>query len=283
MTGHLVVPAWGAEPATLNRRAIAGVLRGELGFTGAVITDALDMGAVAGRLGDLDGLTSAAVRALLAGADGLCLGGELADETVVAGVVDALVAAVRAGRLPEERLVEAARRVAELGVAPLAAPADLDALTELGLRAARRAVTVRGELALRSAPLVVDVVVPGSIAVGDVPWGVGPHLAELVPATVVRRVFPEVHPDEIRAAVDGRPVVVVTRDAHRHPGTRDLVARLARIGLDLVHVETGVPGQDQGHDGRRPARVDTHGGSLVSLRAAAELLAASIAAPGGQG
>ncbi|SHE76870.1 glycoside hydrolase family 3 N-terminal domain-containing protein [Streptoalloteichus hindustanus] len=283
MTGHLVVPAWGDAPATLNRRAIGELLRTELGFTGAVVTDALEMGAVAGRLGDLDGLTSAAVRALLAGADGLCLGGELADEAVVAGVVDALVAAVRAGLLPEERLAEAAARVAELGGTPRTGPADLDALTELGLRAARRAVVVRGELALRAAPLVVDVVVPGSIAVGDVPWGVGPHLAELAPGTAELRVGPEVHPDEIRATAAGRPVVVVTREAHRHPGTRDLLTRLAKIGLDLVHVETGVPGPDQGTADHRPTRVDTHGGSLVSLRAAAELLAASIAAPGGQG
>ena len=51
------------------------------------------------------------MRAIAAGADALCLGHDLFDESVL-GVRDALVAAVRGGELTEERLVEAAARVA---------------------------------------------------------------------------------------------------------------------------------------------------------------------------
>ena len=68
MTGHLVVPEWGSAPVTLNKHAI-DLLRTELGFTGAVITDGLDMKAVGGDL------AHGAVRALAAGVDALCLGG----------------------------------------------------------------------------------------------------------------------------------------------------------------------------------------------------------------
>jgi beta-N-acetylhexosaminidase len=263
MTGHLVVPAWGDGPATLNPRAFE-VLRAELGFTGAVITDALDMGAVTGTSGMADG----AVRALLAGADALCIGGEFTDEETVAGLVDALVAAVSSGRLPLERLAEAAARTAAIGVTP-PVPSGYD--HEIGLVAARRGLVVSGSPGLSAPPLVLDLVVAPSIAVGDVPWGLGPVLAELVPGTTVLRVAERdgVDAESVAESAGGRPVVVVTRDAQRYPWTVDLVGSLAKLGLDLVRVETGVPGPDLGI----AARVDTHGGSRVCLRAAAEYLA----------
>ncbi|MFB9906087.1 glycoside hydrolase family 3 protein [Allokutzneria oryzae] len=265
MSGHLVVPEWGPEPATTNRRALTEVLRGELGFTGAVITDALEMGAVAGTAGISDG----AVQALLAGADVLCVGGELADAEIVDRLAEALVAAVRAGRLPEERLAEAAERARALG-GPVTPYGTWD--PALGMLAARRALRVTGSLDLTAPPLVVDVEVAPTIAAGPVPWGLGPHLSELVPGTEVLRTTGR-GTAEVLAAARGRPVVVVTRDAQRHPEARDLVTDLAKIGLDLVHVETGVPGPDLGS----AARIDTHGGSYVCLRAAAELLAAHAA------
>jgi beta-N-acetylhexosaminidase len=263
MTGHLVIPAWGEGPATLNPRAVQ-VLREELGFTGAVVTDALDMGAVTGTSGMAEG----AVRALLAGADSLCVGGSFTDEGTVDELVDALVAAVAAGRLPEERLTEAAGRTAAIGVTP-PAPAGYD--QAIGLAAARRALRISGNPALSAPPLVLDVVVGTSIAVGNVPWGLGPVLADLVPGTSVLRVAEQDgwEAEAVAEAAGGRPVVVVTRDAQRYTWVVDLVGSLAKLGLDLVRVETGVPGPDLGI----AARVDTHGGSRVCLRAAAEYLA----------
>ncbi|SDN36637.1 glycoside hydrolase family 3 protein [Allokutzneria albata] len=258
MSGHLVVPDWGPEPATTNRHALTEVLRGQLGFTGAVITDALEMGAVAN-------IADGAIQALLAGADVLCVGGELADADIVDRLAAALVDAVRSGVLPEERLASAASRARSLG-GPVTPSGTWDA--SLGVTAARRALRVTGTLALSAPPLVVDVEVAPTIAAGPVPWGLGPHLAELIPGTEVVRTT-----GELPAVSSDRPVVVVTRDAHRHSEARDLVLSLAKIGLDLVHVETGVPGPDLGS----AARIDTHGGSYVSLRAAAELLAAHAA------
>jgi beta-N-acetylhexosaminidase len=265
MTGHLVVPAWGEGPATLNPRAFE-VLRGGLGFTGAVITDALDMGAVAGTAGMADG----AVRALLAGADSLCVGGSLTDEATLDELQAALVAAVESGRLPLERLAEAAERTAAIGVTP---PVASGYDHEIGLVAARRALVVSGSPMLAGPPLVLDLAVSPSIAVGDVPWGLGPVLAELVPGTSMLRAAERdgVDADAVAEAAGGRPVVVVTRDAQRYPWVVELVGSLAKLGLDLIRVETGVPGPDLGIT----ARVDTHGGSRVCLRAAAEYLAGS--------
>jgi beta-N-acetylhexosaminidase len=109
-----------------------------------------------------------------------------------------------------------------------------------------------------------------SIAVGEVPWGLGPYLSELLEGTSVLATD-SVTAAEVASTAEGRTVVVVTREAHRHAWARDLVAEMSRIGLDLVHVETGVPGPDLG----TAARVNTHGGSRVCLRAAAERIASS--------
>jgi beta-N-acetylhexosaminidase len=268
MSGHLVMPPWGPEPATLNHKALTEVLRGELGFTGAVITDALEMGAVSGEFGRHDGLAGAAVRSLAAGADALCLGGAAFEADILDQITAGIVAAVRSGELSEERLAEASRRAGDLRTPPMRSavvPVDW----ELGLTAARKALRVLGEPRLDGPPLVVDVCTDPSIAAGPMPWGLGPHLTELVPGTRALRVTPADRDEILQAAQGFRKVVVVTREAHRHPAVRELLAALD--GLDLVHVETGAPGPDLG---AKP-RIDTFSGSYVSLRAAAELLALS--------
>lgn len=71
MTGHLAVPAMDPTglPCTLSPTLIREVLQGQLGYTGAVITDALNMHAVSQRYPEPGSL---AVQALLAGNDMLC-------------------------------------------------------------------------------------------------------------------------------------------------------------------------------------------------------------------
>ncbi|MEZ5962854.1 MAG: glycoside hydrolase family 3 N-terminal domain-containing protein [Planctomycetota bacterium] len=104
MTGHLAVPALGETvgvPATLSPKISTDVLRGELGFRGIVVTDALDMGGVKG---EHEG-GEVAVRALLAGADVLLMPPDPARARA------ALVEAVEAGRVPRARLDEAVGRV----------------------------------------------------------------------------------------------------------------------------------------------------------------------------
>lgn len=270
MTGHLVVPAWGDQPATLNAKALTEVLRGELGFTGAIITDALEMGAVSGELGRHDGLGSAAVRSLAAGADALCIGGAAFDADVLDRITATIVAAVESGELPIERLAEASARTAALGEPP--APARIEPVDRrLGLEAARKALRIQGNPRLEGPALVVDVVSEPSIAAGPMPWGLGAHLTELVPGSRALKVS-GVDVDTVLEAAEGfRNVVVVTREAHRHATVRSMLAALATAGLAYIRVETGAPGLDHG-DGDR---IDTFSGSYVSLRTAAEYLAGS--------
>ena len=110
MTAHIRVPELDDAPATLSRRILQDLLREELGFGGVVVTDALDMKGVA-TVG-----TECAARALAAGADALCLGAGVGPEPVETAQ-RAIVEAVRAGRLPKERLAEAAGRVADMAAA----------------------------------------------------------------------------------------------------------------------------------------------------------------------
>src|SRR5579863_2778526 len=68
MTGHLAVPALEPDPdvpATMSPKITTDLLRGQMGFNGLVVTDALDMGGVTVRYppGEV------AVRSILAGAD----------------------------------------------------------------------------------------------------------------------------------------------------------------------------------------------------------------------
>ena len=104
MTGHLAVPALEADPekpATLSQSILCGLLRGEMGFEGLVVTDSLDMGGVARHYA----LGEASVQAILAGADLL----------LQAGAPDAALAALRdaakSGRLPIERIDQSVTRV----------------------------------------------------------------------------------------------------------------------------------------------------------------------------
>jgi beta-N-acetylhexosaminidase len=245
MTAHIRFAAFGDEPATLNQAAI-GFLRAELGFEGVVMTDALEMQGAGGP----EGIERSAVRALAAGADALCLGADLTPGEV-AGVHDAIVSAVRDGALAEERLVEAAGRVAEL--AAWTSPRPL-VDRGVGAEAARRALRVEGDPAGRN-PLVVELRPEPTIAAGPAGHGLG----ELLGAETVR-----LHEGDRLPLLDAdRPLVLVLRDAHRHPWQRELVIPGAIV------VETGVPGW---RPDRVRAFVATHGPGRANLRAAAELL-----------
>ncbi|GIF74380.1 glycoside hydrolase family 3 protein [Asanoa siamensis] len=278
MTGHLLVPAVDpALPATLSRSVLTGLLRDELGFQGAVITDAMEMRAVAARFGFEEGV----VAALSAGADAICVGGENADEDVAVRLRAAIAEAVVAGRLAEERLIEAAKRVEHLAAwaATARAAADLGpwygaAGSPVGLAAARRAVKVTGagrSLPLTAPPHVVELSPPANVAVGtDTPWGVAAPLAALLPGTTAVRLTEAdaTDPSVVLAPASNRPLVLVVRDLHRHAWMGTLVRASLVARPDAVVVELGVPAAVVG-----TTHIATHGATRSSGLAAAEVLA----------
>ena len=106
MAAHVAAPAvtGGDLPATLSRTLLTDKLRGELGFTGVIITDALEMGAITRRFGSGE----AAVLALEAGADFLLC------PLDYCAAFDAVVAAVGSGRITEARIDDSLRRISRL-------------------------------------------------------------------------------------------------------------------------------------------------------------------------
>jgi beta-N-acetylhexosaminidase len=261
MVGHLLLPALDEVPASISPAIVSGLLRRELGFEGLVLTDALEMAAVS----ETVGVEHAAVRALAAGADSLGLGHDL-HEVAVERVHGAIVEAVRSGRLAEERLAEAAGRVAALS--RWTSPDDNGAARrEVGVEAARRAVTL-SQVSARAGPvLVLELVPEANVAAGEARHG----LADLLDDAVSVRL--RAAPVELRALLDehaGRRLVVVVRDAARHAWQRETVAAAAALRPDLVVVETGLP--DRRAEG--PNLIATHGAGRANLAAAAALLRA---------
>ena len=104
MTAHIAVPALGGpadKPATISKEILQGALRGELGFEGLIVSDALDMGGA--RAGAWDG--EVAVAAVEAGVDMLLVPPDplVTYESVVRGV--------RRGDISEPRIDDAVRRI----------------------------------------------------------------------------------------------------------------------------------------------------------------------------
>lgn len=258
MTAHIVVPELADAPATLSREILHDLLREELGFGGVAMTDALEMGAISATVGVEEG----AVQALAAGADALCLGADV-DEGLVTSVHGAIVGAVRAGRLPEEQLDEAAGRVAELARRASEA-AGGGGGRSLGREAAERALLVDGETALGRPPLVLELTPEPSIAAGAAQHGLADVLdgAKAIVLSAPRR------RPELLAGLEGRQPVVVVRDAHRHEWEREVVEALLAADPDTVVVETGLPlWRPEG-----AAYIATHGGGRVNLEVAASAL-----------
>ncbi|GLZ75808.1 sugar hydrolase [Actinorhabdospora filicis] len=273
MTGHIRVPVLtGDLPATLSPAALTDLLRGEMGYTGAVMTDAVEMRGVSGERG----IPASVALALAAGCDLVCFGGEQQKNgpmvDLVHATVDAIVAAVRSGELPEERLYEAAKRGDELR-GWLSGVGDVTAAEAAGVGAgaARRAVHVEGTLPNLSDALIVQVDTPGNIAVGDVPWGVTPLLAKrLADAETMYVDHDSADVTAVTARADGRSVVVVARDTHRHQRSRSLVEGVAASGVPTVLVEMGWPAAWR--PAGAAAYVATYGAAPVNAEAATEAL-----------
>jgi beta-N-acetylhexosaminidase len=106
LTAHVLFPPLDEEhPATLSRPIVTGLLREELKYDGAILTDDLDMGAIATRYP----IDDAVVRAINAGCDGLLICGGDYDKKAVA--LEALIRAVENEVIPVKRIEDAFARL----------------------------------------------------------------------------------------------------------------------------------------------------------------------------
>jgi beta-N-acetylhexosaminidase len=259
MTSHVLLPKVDAHhPATMSPIVLHDLLREELGFSGVIVSDALDMAGASGSLG----LPRAAVAALRAGCDLLCLGTDNTDDQL-AEIERTIRSAVADGALVSGRVSEAIGQVRRLGseleaarqlagqpprVTPGWSGSDTELVQTLGIeprawdwreRASGRYLVVR----LEAAP---------NIAAGSMPWG--PFAASsfatqpICVITAEQMALPPFEPDE--------PVLVVGRDIHRHRFAREAVDRLRSEQADVLVVDMGWPSAD-----RRYADIATFGAS----------------------
>jgi beta-N-acetylhexosaminidase len=105
MSFHGAMPALDSSnvPGTLSAKVLTGLLRGEMGFKGIIISDAMDMRGVL----DQFGAAEAVKRAVSAGVD------VLIQPLDIPQTIDAVVAGVKEGRYTEARLDSSVRRVLE--------------------------------------------------------------------------------------------------------------------------------------------------------------------------
>lgn len=267
MTGHLLVPAWDNDlPATLSEQILTGVLRGRLGFTGVIMTDALEMAGVAGTVG----IERGTVLALRAGADALCLGGGLADDDVVARTQGAILAAVRSGELPVERLRAAAERIAVLQ--QWRSQQQGSALPSVAVRRGPIGVSVQGDVRLAPGSVHVITLDPASNqAVGPVPWGIAARLQAARPGTTTSTVAGGDAASQVDTGDPARQLVVVVRDPHRHPWAAAALARLLSGHPGAIVVDMGLPAELPSA-GQLAGVIRTHGVSTTAADATLDLL-----------
>lgn len=244
MTAHVLVPALGEGPASIApwSRPLLDRAAGSGGFHGLVITDALDMAAVA----EDPGHAEAAVRAIEAGTHLLCLGTSIRrdEREMLIEAHDAILAAVRSGRIDRavlhERAVQTRERIRALrdrrrAVAAPSVDRAVTALEHIGAAAAARAVTGHRARLSPGAVRVVDARAGRQYASGSR----GNQLAAQLRARGIDAADAE--PDDDDALARAGTVLVLTR-LPRADGAESarLAAVLARRP-DAIAIHTGVP------------------------------------------
>jgi beta-N-acetylhexosaminidase len=251
MTSHIMVPQLDPRfPATFSPAVLQGLLRDELGFAGVIVTDALDMVGASGEIG----IPEAAVRAVNAGCDLLCIGTETTGELLDA-IERALADAVAGGRLTEERLGEAIGRVESLvreasvqrGNIPLSEYTDGPSFSlERTTTAFDASAFHASGLGVESGRSLVVLDTAANIAVGSSPWGPSAAGAQV---SILRD-------GETLALPAGVQPVIVGRGNHRSPWVRALIDDTRRQHPSTIVVEMGWPG-----DSRQYADIATFGAS----------------------
>ena len=245
MTSHILLPQVDASgPATFSTVILGDLLRGELGFTGVIVSDALDMAGASGEIG----IPQAAVRAVAAGCDLLCIGTDNTHDQLTA-ILDAFDEAIADGRLSADRLADAADRnlaladelAAQAAITPVPDGFTIDDEPDFDLDRSAAAFDVRQGTTARVERRLVALETVANIAIGVAPWG--PGVDERVGA-------------EGRIPATAGQLVLIGKNNHRHAWVRELIDEARRERPDVLVVDMGWPGNS-----REYADVATFGAS----------------------
>ena len=293
MTAHLALPEVDGRddlPATLSASILQGLLRRELGFSGLIVTDALDMRAI------LQGMSieQVAVSAVSAGIDLLLLG---PSQTSPASIYNRLLESTQQGELDTESFQASTRRIKALKdwLGKQALPPELDVVG----CAAHQAVAT--EIAGRSITLVRDqggllplrlqsgqrmaVILPRPLDLtpADTSSYVSPALAQELRryfSTVDEYLLPHAPQDQDIAALLGQVqkyslLVLCTLNAYSQPDQASLVKAIVQTGIPCVVAALRMP-YDLAAFPDAPTFVCTYSILEPSMRALAQALTGII-------
>ena len=293
MTAHMVVDAIDPEmPATLSEDVLTGLLREELGFDGLIVTDALNMAALADFWDD----DEIAVMALEAGADVLLMPGDLPE------AYDGVLEAVQSGEISEQRIDESVLRILQakydrgLFHDPYSDPEQVDEIVGAEAhRALEREATERSLTLVRDEDelLPIDAETAGDVLVVETDPASDPAAGPLEGgAEVLAGEFAAhgVAADHVEAteedmdavldqAADADLVVYLTAGAWTSSFQQELGADLAATGTSVAGVATRVP-YDPGAVPEVETYLATYGTRDVSMEATARLLVGEFAPTG---
>ncbi|MEP7137923.1 MAG: beta-N-acetylhexosaminidase [Chloroflexota bacterium] len=239
MSAHVTFPAIDSTPglaATLSRPVLTGLLREELGYHGLIVTDSLEMGALAA-----NGYPPqvGAPLGLAAGADLLLFN---RDHDMHRKAFANLVQSVKDGKISEAQLNASVERILQmkkmfglLNPAPvkieaIAASVKTDAHIALSRELAQKAVTLvrdpEGLLPLKSTPLIIE-----TGAVRDLTKSL--RLASDILKVDTQPAASQIA-EVIHAAQKGRVVIVPVDDLHVHQNQLKLVQELCEAGSPVI-------------------------------------------------
>ncbi|MGG1517129.1 beta-N-acetylhexosaminidase [Paenibacillus oryzisoli] len=259
MSSHIYFPAFEPEkrPATLSKAVLTGLLREELGYDGVIMTDCMEMNAIAVHYGTV----AASVMAIEAGADLVLISHRM---DLQLGAIDAIEQAVRDGRISEARLDASVARLLALktrrglvGAQPASAASEsvaTEAHHAVAQRLSEASITLvkdeQGLLPLRRARTLAITVAAAVSSGVDEAYAASSLGAVLVAhgLEVVDRVLPlaavaDEHTAVLAeaAAADVAQIVIGTYNARFHAPQGELLRALQALGKPLVVVALRVP------------------------------------------
>ena len=261
MTSHVVFPAIEPSekvPATLSERVLTKLLRQELGFEGLVMTDCMEMKAITESYGTVE----AAVMTIEAGADMVVISHS---EDLQQEAYNALIAAVKSGRISEERIDASVARVMKIKKRFNLVgrwPADFDASilgtaehVQVMREAIRSSITLVKDPVESNLPLghervlVIEFQENATTGAEDILVDMGSlgralknqGLAHLEAVTVGTSLSGDEQRAVVAKALEFEKVVIVTADAHRNLEQAELVQALQKEHENVLAIGIRTP------------------------------------------
>jgi beta-N-acetylhexosaminidase len=251
MTGHFAIPGITERDdiaSTLSAAVLTGLLREELGFEGAVITDAFDMGAIA----QGDGQVVDAIAAIRAGVDLMLMTAKTQDR-----VEQGLALALHRGIIPDQRFSNAVHRTRALRrwVSRFERP-SFDTVASAEHRALAREAAERSITLIRNDDGILPLRLDGGARIA----AVTPEPRDLTPADTSKKVVPA-----LAAALRSHHHSVDEYIVAHPPTGRDIAAMRERaVGYDLVVLGTISGSMDDQQAELARSLIDA-GGPLVTV------------------